>query len=381
MKVAIVMPLAHQRGGAEMLLQRLLYAELKYGNKVQYLLAFLEHGPMVEEARLLGYPVEVFDAGRLRQTGKYMMTVHRLVRWFVKERVQVVMSWMNKAHLYSGPAAVIARIPAVWWQHGFTSGRIDRWIESIPTKAVLCCSKAAAASLSKAAEYATVKVVYPAVDLQLFDQTSLPDKLTGRKLLGLPEHYCIIGMVARLQRWKGVHLFVEAAAAALAEQPRLLFVIVGGPHYSELDYEAELKEQADKLGIAANIVFAGHQTNVPEWMHACDILVHASDGEPFGMVIIEGMALGKAVIAANNGGPKEIVTDWQDGLLIDVHKKDDLSRAILTLSADAELRKRLGRAAVKRAASYSSERFAQEVAECLYEARGTIPDQKVGLHL
>ena len=61
---------------------------------------------------------------------------------------------------------------------------------------------------------------------------------------------------------------------------------------------------------------AGKQTNVPDWMMAMDIVIHASDREPFGIVIVEAMALGKPVIASIPGGPEEIVTDGEDGLLV-----------------------------------------------------------------
>jgi glycosyltransferase involved in cell wall biosynthesis len=90
-----------------------------------------------------------------------------------------------------------------------------------------------------------------------------------------------------------------------------------------------------------------------ELVHA-DALVHASIiPEPFGRVIVEGMAAGLPVIAAGAGGPTEIVTDGVDGLL---HRPGDVSSladALQRLAGDPELRRSLGDAAVESARAYS----------------------------
>jgi len=88
-------------------------------------------------------------------------------------------------------------------------------------------------------------------------------------------------------------------------------------------------------------------------MNAADIVVHAStDPEPFGIVVVEGMALGKAVLASALGGPLEIITPGT-GLLFDPAHPEQLAAAIDRVAADANFRGELGRAARERADVFS----------------------------
>ena len=215
MKVAIVMPLATQQGGSELMLEHLLHANRR-NPQVEYTLAFLEEGPMVEEAEALGYRVRVFAAGRLRQLQRYTRTVLALAVWLRRERVQVVMSWMAKAHLYAAPAACLTGTPAVWWQHGMPNipepHWMDRWATRLPARAVFCPSRACQQAQQAISPPRPTWVIYTTVDLERFNPERLPNPTEARSKLGLPIQAPIIEIVARLQRWKGVHVLLEAAA-------------------------------------------------------------------------------------------------------------------------------------------------------------------------
>lgn len=359
------MPLAKQHGGAEQMLMHLLRANRKTGC-TSYSLAFLSDGPMVREAAELGYSVEVMDAGKIRQIDKFIRTTCQLYKWMKREQLQVVMSWMSKGHVYAGIAAKWAGRPAVWWQHG--GSEKDSWLERliyrIPASGVLCCSRHVAELQAGKTPSLSCKVIYPAVDLEHLDEISRIPVREARNRLGLPQDACIIGVVARLQRWKGIHRFVEAASLAAARHSGLYFVVVGGPHHSEPDYLDELKALAANEQLAGKIRFAGHRQDAPLWMQACDILAHTTTGvEPFGMVIIEGMALKKPVIAAKAGGPLEIIEHGVNGLLAVPDRVDELSDCMLKLVRDRELRIRLGEAAGRKARQYGADRLAREVGE------------------
>ena len=72
------------------------------------------------------------------------------------------------------------------------------------------------------------------------------------------------------------------------------------------------------------IRMVGVQRNVPELMQAMDVFVHASEKEPFGIVVIEAMSLGKPAVATRPGGPEEIVDDGFNGQLVTWNKPDEL---------------------------------------------------------
>jgi glycosyltransferase involved in cell wall biosynthesis len=87
----------------------------------------------------------------------------------------------------------------------------------------------------------------------------------------------------------------------------------------------------------------GFQNDIAAAIHSLDILVHASTvGEPFGQVIVQGMACGKPVIATNGGGVPEIVVDGKTGLLIPRNDAPAMAEAICTLLADEQRAKQMG---------------------------------------
>ncbi len=357
MKTAILMPLAEQRGGAEQLLR--LFLHHLPDDRVNWMLIFFESGPLVEEARALGFDAQILPAGRLRQPIRYTQVVGQLARLFRQKKVTLVLSWMGKAHLYGGVAARLAGIPALWFQHGIPLGSawMDRLITRIPAVGVLACSQAAAEAQRRWRPARPTAVVYPGVDLSAFDPEKLPPPAEARRQLGLPENGPLIGMVGRLQRWKGMHTLIQAMPQILERYPEARAVIVGGRHELEPDYEDELRKLIRRRGLQDRVWLAGFQTDIPRWMQAMDVVVHASNREPFGVVVLEAMALGKPVVAGAEGGPREIITEGVDGLLAPYEDVETLARQIRRYLDDPDFARRVGEAARRRAHDFSPEAF------------------------
>jgi glycosyltransferase involved in cell wall biosynthesis len=145
-------------------------------------------------------------------------------------------------------------------------------------------------------------------------------------------------------------------------------VIVGAPHETEPAYAIELRAQTAALGLDDVVTFAGFQSNVPEWMQAMDVFVHASEHEPFGIVVIEAMALGKPVIAGSEGGPSEVITDGENGLLVPFGDAGSLAKAIVRYLDDHAFASRLGAAARARAAVFDDRTYAANVIAALRES-------------
>ncbi|MDQ4098671.1 MAG: glycosyltransferase [Actinomycetota bacterium] len=169
---------------------------------------------------------------------------------------------------------------------------------------------------------------------------------------GLPSRL-VVGMVGRLDRWKGQHIFLEAFARAF---PRgcARAVIVGSPVLAEAGYQQELRALAGTLGIAGDVEFRGFRADVPSELARLDIAVHASViPEPFGQVVTEAMAAGLAIVAADAGGPSRIITSGVDGLLTPPGDAAALARELRRLADDPALRARLGSAGRRRARAFS----------------------------
>ena len=201
--------------------------------------------------------------------------------------------------------------------------------------------------------------VYPGVSLDRFDPDKLPSPLECRRQLGLPTKGALLGIVGRLQRWKGMHYLIEAMPAILRGHPDAHCVIVGGQHAFEPEYPDLLRRRIADANLSEHVTFAGLQHNIPHWMQAMDVVVHASDKEPFGIVVIEAMAIGKPVAATDTAGPTEIISHGIDGWLWTAGDSASLSGAVLELLADRDLRERIGQAARVKAAGFSSRNYAQ----------------------
>jgi glycosyltransferase involved in cell wall biosynthesis len=188
-------------------------------------------------------------------------------------------------------------------------------------------------------------IIPNAVDLA--DFAAPVDRAEVRASLGVPAGAPLLVMAGRISPWKGQHVFVEALARVVAACPTAHGVIVGlaeeadGPGYA-----ARVQAQAAALGLGEHLRMAGFRNDMPQVLGAADVVVHCSvKPEPFGRVIIEGMAAGRPVVASALGGAAEIIADGQDGLLTPAGDPDALADALLRLLDEPGERDRLGQAA------------------------------------
>ncbi len=180
-----------------------------------------------------------------------------------------------------------------------------------------------------------------------------------------------VGMVGRLAPWKGQDIFLRAFAEAFPNGPARA-VIAGSAMFGEDDFANTLAPLAEELGITDRVSFRGFVDDVATLLGEFDVLVHASViPEPFGQVVVEGMAAGIAVVASNAGGPAEIITEGVDGILVEPGNVGALARTLRMLEADPGRRRRLGDGGRVTAAEFAPERIAAQV-EAIYR-RVTVP--------
>lgn len=361
--VLIVMPLADQRGGAELALLNLV----RTGGPIQWHVVFLEDGPMIQSVQAAGVQTTVIQAGRIRQPHRYLAAIFAISKLAKRIRARAILAWMSKAHIYGGPAAKLAGIPAVWFQHGLphSGSAIEKVATHIPAAGSLTCSQFVADAQKKMIPTMSVRVAHPGADLVRFSPESTGSVAECRHIAGLPLDCPLIGIFGRLQSWKGIHFLIEAMPKVIAKYPKAKAVIVGGEWYLEPDYERKLHERAQSLQLNDHVFFAGHQQNIPQWMQACDVLVHAADHEPFGMTVIEAMSLGKPVVAGAEGGPREVITDGVDGFLAPFGDTEKIAGSILRYLDDPKLAASFGQAARQRAQDFSVQRFSRDVCDAM----------------
>lgn len=178
----------------------------------------------------------------------------------------------------------------------------------------------------------------------------------------------LIGIVGRLSEWKGQHVFLDAAAAVLREFPDARFQIIGGALFGEEEYEAQLKQQAQLLNLSDRLEWLGFRNDVPQLLEKLDVLVHASTiGEPFGQVVVEGMAAGKPVIATCGGGVPEIIVDGACGILVPMNNATALGKAILQLLHDPANAQTIAQAGYERVRDHFCIQLVARNVEAVYE--------------
>lgn len=156
----------------------------------------------------------------------------------------------------------------------------------------------------------------------------------------------VLTCIAELHERKGHKYLFQAFEKLRRDMPTLHLVLVGkGP------LEDEFKK---KYGANPNIHFLGWREDVPALLKATDILVLPSLREAFGLVVIEAMASGVAVVATDNGGTKDIIEHGKSGYLVPPGSADRLEEAIRTLLMNPDQKRDIEQAALKRVKTYFS---------------------------
>ena len=155
---------------------------------------------------------------------------------------------------------------------------------------------------------------------------------------GIAQDSNVIGVVGRLVPIKGHKYLVSAAKRIIKEFRNTVFVFVGDGYLS-----SRLERQAESVGVRKNIIFTGWRKDAVEILDLFDILVLPSLNEGMGKVLVEGMALGKPIIASNVGGIIDLVRNGENGILVPPGDSDALGEAILQLLKDKNLSEKLGK--------------------------------------
>lgn len=176
----------------------------------------------------------------------------------------------------------------------------------------------------------------------------------------------VVGLAGELREHKGQEDFIRAAHLIASEFADVDFVIAGEDHSPRKEYRAHLERLVHELNLQTRVHFTGWVEDVAALLPALNIFVSSSRVEPFGLVMVEAMAAGLAVVATATGGAREIVEDGVTGKLVAVGDVQALSKAIASLLSNEEARARMGENGRVRARSrFSLERMVDET-EALY---------------
>ena len=265
-------------------------------------------------------------------------------------------------------AALLTRTPCVTHERG-----INSWYSPASKflgrrlNGVIAVSKAIREGMRAAhVDVSNVHVLYDGLDPTKLKRQREPAAI--RESLGLAEGRPVIGIVGNVRRWKGQEVAIHAMARLTKAVPDVALLIVGATAPVDEPYEAEVRSLVAKYGLERNVIFCGYQKFPADYVALMDVVVHASIlPEPFGMVVLEAMAMRKPVVGARDGGVPEMVVEGVTGYTYPPGDAEALARRVEELLRDPVRARTMGNAGYDRVvADFSVERYADQV-EALYD--------------
>jgi glycosyltransferase involved in cell wall biosynthesis len=297
----------------------------------------------------------------------------RFGRHVRSKKVDVIVGNKYRSILYWGLSAA-RRLPFVWLLHdplddrGLVRSAIAALVERLRPSRTVWVTPAASESYGRRFPH-----LLGSSSCEIFPGTSPEDLMAGadgarlRARLGIPAAAPVLSLFARMQASKGHLDLIEAAPRVLAEFPEARFLLCGGTLPGmPVDHEAAVRDSIRRLRLEERVLCLGkvEEEEKKDVLAATTILVHPARWEPFGIAVIEGMAVGKPVVVADAVGPSLSVEHEVSGLIVPKGQPDALAGALITLLRDparaAEMGARGARRVVERYhAKVAAERLEQ----------------------
>ncbi|MEO7160300.1 MAG: TIGR04063 family PEP-CTERM/XrtA system glycosyltransferase [Polaromonas sp.] len=244
---------------------------------------------------------------------------------------------------------VVYEVRAFWEDaavdHGTTSEgslRYDltRWLETRALKRAqhvfTICEGLRSDIVARGIPAASVTVIPNAVDIDSFEPGGQPDAVLKTRL-GL-DGASVIGFIGSFYAYEGLDLLLDALPGILLQRPKVRVLLVGGG-----PQDAALKAQAQRLGVADKVVFAGRvpHAEVQRYYDLVDVLAYPRHSMRLTELVtplkpLEAMAQGRLLVASDVGGHKELIRHGETGMLFKAGSTGALTQAVVSLLAARE---------------------------------------------
>ncbi len=176
-----------------------------------------------------------------------------------------------------------------------------------------------------------IRVIQRGVDTKVFDPARVDHDFIAafRRRHGLEGRHVVTG-IGRLSEVKDFESLIRAVALLKDRVPDLTALIVGGIHRSKTGYADRLCALAVTEGVEERVVFADHQSRIPEICALSDLTVNASlKMGNVGRTVTESLAMGTPVLATTFEGLSHLVVDGRNGFVIRTGDPNDLAEKIV----------------------------------------------------
>ncbi|HMF56825.1 MAG TPA: glycosyltransferase family 4 protein [Pyrinomonadaceae bacterium] len=378
MKILYLNP-SGQLGGAEVCLLNMMTSLLMSAPDLKLHLVASEEGALVAKTRALGVPVTVLpfpgvlaqlgDAGaggpagdqisrfallrKLLSAAPHAASYRRKLRRVITDlSPDIIHTNGFKMHALAAMARPVGT-PVIWHLHDYVRprpvmARLLRWLAPRCAVAIANSNSVAEDFRAVCGERLPVQTIYNGVDLSNFSPDGERLDLDALSLLPPAPHGTVrVGLLATLARWKGHETFLKAISLLPSDLPVRGYIATGALYQTAGSQYSinELRQLASSLGVSHRVGFTGFVSDPAAAMRSLDVVVHCStQPEPFGLVIAEALACGRAVVASHAAGATELIELGESALGHQPGDAETLAMNIARLVASKELRVRLGQA-------------------------------------
>jgi glycosyltransferase involved in cell wall biosynthesis len=190
-----------------------------------------------------------------------------------------------------------------------------------------------------------IHLIPNSVDTNRFVPVSADQKHLLRKTLDLPQDATIAIYTGRLVSYKGLPLLLRVWNEIRCRHENALLLLAGTGGLDIHNCEAELRDYTKSVGLQMNVLFLGAVQNVPGYLQAADLFVFPTENDAFPSSVVEAMACALPVVTTPVGAIRNIVTDQENGVLVQPGDYQQLFEALDVMLSDRVLASRLGKAA------------------------------------
>ncbi len=301
--------------------------------------------PVAEDIRALGVAVDLLPVPYLRDLG----AVPRIMKYLKQTEADLAHLQLELADTLGSLASRLCHLPSVSTLHTMPSQdmKLKSWAHQTMEfwSLRLFCDRVI--SVSEEARQYHLKIsgspekqnitIYNGIDLTRFANLD-GEREAFRRELGIPSHAEVLTTLAVLREPKGIQFMIRAMPDILAARPHAYYLIAGDGAYRQA-----LEEEVDKAGVREHVIFAGMRSDVHRVLAASDVFVLPTLTEALPTVLAEAMACRLPIIASAVGGVPEMVTDGDNGLLLQPGDPRALADACIGLLSDPDRRMKLAR--------------------------------------
>lgn len=287
----------------------------------------------------------------------FPIAVVDIVRIIKKENIDIV--HVNGLLALQGViAARLSKKPLIW--HLISSiyptflVSLIRPLFNWANRLVFVANKTITYYLGNSADKQKISVIYEPVDISYFDSRKISKgkKDALRKKIEVSEGHKIIGFVGNISPVKGLEYLIRVVSEVVNQaNTKVRFIIIGEASEGHIEYFASLKNQITELNLDKDVVFLGKMPHAQlrNILSVFDVFLMTSIAEGTPLVILEAMSMGIPVVATNVGGISEQIVNGETGIVVPPKDVNAISKAVVYLLENEQIRKQFGINARERA--------------------------------